>query len=328
MEDPEEWEFIVEGRYNLGATSLHLNMILAKSIQEAGYNIYNRTYKDEEQDEIKKIFYKNLRFYMEMIERIIVRTYDYIGEMPASVNPIMFTQGLAYGGNLKPDEKLKKILFASTSSYGYVGLEELQQLWNGKSIVDDGDFAYEVLKFMNDFKDESKERTGINTALYSTPAESLAGTQIQQFRKMFGIVKNVSDKEYFTNSFHMPVSAEITPIEKQDLEERFFKIPAGGRIQYVRIPNSNNPEGVRMLIERGIQKGYYQGVNLQKSYGECGHEFFENEYDEFNNACPICGCKDITTITRVCGYMGLQRIHGDTKLNNSKLAEVADRKSM
>lgn len=236
-----------------------------------------------------------------MIERIIVRTYNYIAEMPASVNPMMFTQGLAYGGNLKPNEKIGKILFASTSSYGYLGLEELQQLWNEKSLIDDGDFAYETLQFLSDFKDESKERTGINMALYSTPGESLAGTQLQQFRKKYGVIKNVSDKGYMTNSFHTSVAANITPIEKQDIEERFFKIPTGGRIQYVRIPNSSNPEAVRKLIERGISKGYYQGVNLQKSYGACGHEFFEEEYENFDGkSCPICGCSDVVTITRIC----------------------------
>lgn len=139
-----------------------------------------------------------------------------------------------------------------------------------------------------------------------TPAESLAGTQVEQFRKKYGIIPKVSDKPYLSNSFHAGVWEDLTPIEKQDIEERFFKKSAGGRIQYVRIPNSSNPEATRMLFERGIRKGFYQGVNLAKSYGQCGHEFFEQEYDDFDGTCPICGCKDITTINRVC------RLYSDT----------------
>lgn len=281
---------------------MHVNMIMAKSILECGYNLTSRSYSEEELFIIEKQFFKNLDFYMHMAEDIMIRTYDYIGEMPASTNPIMFTQGLAWHGTLHPDEKIRPCLKASTSSFGYVGLNELQMLFNGKSIVDDDSFAYKTLKFMDDFKNAAKERDNINYALYSTPAESLAGTQIEQFRKMYGVVPGISDREYLTNSFHMPVWAEITPIEKQDKEYRLFKIPAGGRIQYVRIPNSSNPEATRMLIERGIRMGFYQGVNLAKSYGSCGHQFFEQEYENFDGTCPICGCKDITTVNRVCGF--------------------------
>lgn len=310
------------------AYSLNLCMILAKSIQEAGFQLNSRSYSETELNTIKPIFYKNLTHYLDMIEKIMVRTYNYIGDMPASTNPMMFTQGLAWHGTLKPNEKIKPLLVASTTSYGYVGLNEMQELYNGKSLVEDGDFAYEVLKYLSDYKDASKERTHINMALYSTPAESLAGTQVQQFRKKYGIVKNVSDREYFTNSFHMPVWENLTPIEKQDKEFRFFKIPTGGRIQYVRIPNSNNPEGTRILIERGIKMGFYQGINLEKSYCDHGHQFFEKDYPDFDGHCPICGSADITTINRVCGYLGYQRISGTSRLNDSKLAEIRDRKSM
>jgi ribonucleoside-triphosphate reductase len=165
-EDPNEWEFIVEGRYNLGAISLNLCMIMAKAIEESGFSLTSRSYSSEELSTIRKKFFELLTYYMRMIEDILIRTYDYISEMPASANPVMFTQGLAWGGTLKPDEKIGKILMASTSSFGYVGLNELQELFNGKSLVEDGDFAYETLCFMNDYKDAAKERDNINFAVY------------------------------------------------------------------------------------------------------------------------------------------------------------------
>lgn len=172
-EDPNEWEFIVEGRYNLGAISLNLCMIMAKAIEECGFSLTSRSYSTEELSIIHSKFFEVLTHYMRMIEDILCRTYDYISEMPASANPVMFTQGLAWGGTLNPDEKIGKILMASTSSFGYVGLNELQELFNGKSIIEDGDFAYETLCFMNDYKDRAKERDNINFALYATPRRKL-----------------------------------------------------------------------------------------------------------------------------------------------------------
>ena len=139
-------------------------MIMAKAIEESGFSLTSRSYSEEELSMIRVKFFELLSHYMRMIEDILIRTYDYISEIPASANPVMFTQGLAWGGTLKPDEKIGKILMASTSSFGYVGLNELQELFNGKSIIEDGDFAYETLCFMNDYKDRAKERDNINFA--------------------------------------------------------------------------------------------------------------------------------------------------------------------
>lgn len=310
------------------AISMNINMILAKSIEECHLPLATESRAKEEQDLIEKRFFENLRYYLEMAERIHVRTYNYIGEMPASINPVPFTQGLFYGGNLKPTDKLKKVLSASTSSFGFVGLNEAQELFNQHSLVEDGDFAFRVMQFLNSFKEEAKLRDGINYAIYGTPAESLASTQVEQFKAKYGVIKKVSDREYFTNSFHMPVWAEITPLEKQNLEKRFFDMSAGGRIQYVRIPSGRNLEAVVALIERGISMGFYQGINLAKSYCDHGHQFFEEDYPDFDGRCPICGSRDITTINRVCGYLGYSRINGDSRMNEGKLAEIRDRKSM
>lgn len=161
-------------------------------------------------------------------------------------------------------------------------------------------------------------------AIYATPAESLCGTQLQQFVKKYGVIEGVSDKAYFTNSFHMWVGEDITPWEKQDAEFKFFHESSGGHIQYCRFVTGMNVEYIAATIERAMKLGYYFGVNIEKSYcGDCG-----TEVDDGVDICPCCGSKDITTINRVCGYLGYSRVDGTSKMNDAKLAEIKDRKSM
>ena len=293
------------GRFNIGAVSLHLPMILAKSRKE------------------NKDFYEVLDYYLEMIRGIHKRTYDYIGEMRASTNPIQFCEGGFYGGHLKPSDKVKPLLKPMTASFGITALNELQELWNGKSLVEDGQFALEVMQHINDKVNQFKEEDGWLYAIYGTPAESLCGLQIEQFRKMFGVIENVSDRPYVSNSFHCHVTEDITPIQKQDLEGRFWNLCNGGKIQYVRYPIDYNVDAIRTLVRRAMQLGFYEGVNLSLAYcDDCGHQ--ELEMDE----CPVCGSKNLTKIDRMNGYLSYSRVHGDTRLNAAKMAEIAERKSM
>lgn len=620
------------GRFNMGVVSLHLPMILAKARKE------------------NKDFYKVLDYYLEMIRGIHKRTYDYLGELKASVNPVCFCEGGFYGGHLKPSDKIKPLLKAMTASFGITALNELQRLYNGKSLVEDGEFALEVMKYINDYINRIKYEDNILYATYGTPAENLCfsgdttvqtysgykkikdittddlvysfnekehkielkpvifagktgenrqvvkvtfdngqeiictpnhqfavrkinvgengkvqgteyieyvpacllkegtriksnyitekngrpfcsiyhngkiqgiheinaeyklgkkpngyvihhldedkynnsfdnlvywteaehkkyhmkdtigkycytseqvvgennpfynkhhtevskqlnrechlgknnvqskaiveldlngniintfeskgmaeahyddvsnlsyalnakyttksnpheykgrlwyfqddienisfvnhtvrsveyldeaidvyditvadnhnffvggahgvlvhncGKQIEQFRKIYGVVENVSDKAYVSNSFHCHVSEDINPIEKQDLEGRFWDFFNGGKIQYVRYPIQYNTEAIDTLIKRAMKKGFYEGVNLSLAYcDDCGYEQLEMD------VCPKCGSKNITKIDRMNGYLAYSRIHGDTRLNDAKMAEIKDRKSM
>ena len=235
------------GRFNIGAVSLHLPMILAKARAES------------------RDFYEVLDEYLEMIRRLHIRTYDYLGEMRASTNPLGYCEGGFYGGHLKPGEKIK----------------------NG------------------------------------TPAESLCGLQVEQFRKKYGIIENVSDRPYVSNSFHCHVTEDLTPIEKQDLEGRFWELCNGGKIQYVRYPIDYNIEAIKSLIRRAMALGFYEGVNLSLAYcDDCGHQELEMD------VCPKCGSHNLTKIDRMNGYLSYSRVHGDTRLNAAKMAEIAERKSM
>ena len=296
---------IFEGRFNLGAISLHLPMILAKSRQE------------------NKDFYKVLDYYLELIRNLHKRTYAFLGEKKASTNPLGFTQGGFLGGTLNPDEKIKSILPAMTMSFGITALNELQRLYNGKSLVEDGQFALEVMQYINDYANRIKEEDHILYAIYGTPAESLCGLQVEQFRKKYGIVEHVSDKSYVSNSFHCHVSEDITPIQKQDLEERFWNLFNGGKIQYVRYPIDYNIEAIKTLIRRAMDKGFYEGVNLSLAYCEdCGYQQIEMD------VCPKCGSSLITKIDRMNGYLGYTRVHGKSRYGACKVAEIEDRVSM
>ncbi len=300
------------GRFNIGAISLHLPMILAKSRQEG------------------KDFYDVLDYYLEMIRRIHLRTYDYLGKMPASVNPLAFCEGGFYGGHLNYDDRIEPLLDAATASFGITALNELQELYNGKSLVEDGKFALSVLQYINDKVNEFKTEDGRLYAIYGTPAENLCGLQVKQFRKLYGTIAGVSDREYVSNSFHCHVSEDITPIQKQDLEGRFWELCNGGKIQYVKYPIGYNKNAVITLIRRAMKKGFYEGVNLSLSYcNDCGHE-------ELNmTTCPCCGSKNLTKIDRMNGYLAYSLVgsgHGgsgpSSRLNDAKMAEIADRKSM
>lgn len=296
---------VFTGRFNIGAVSLHLPMILAKSRSES------------------RDFYEVLDYYLEMIRGLHIRTYDYLGEMKASTNPLGYCEGGFYGGHLQPGEKIKKLLKPMTASFGITALNELQQLYNGKSIAEDGAFALEVLEYINHKVEQYKEEDGNLYAIYGTPAESLCGLQVEQFRKKYGIIENVSDRPYVSNSFHCHVTEDLTPIQKQDLEGRFWELCNGGKIQYVRYPISYNTEAIRSLIRRAMALGYYEGVNLSLAYcDDCGYQELEMD------VCPRCGSKNLTKIDRMNGYLSYSRVHGDTRLNDAKMAEISERKSM
>ena len=269
------------GRWNAGAITINVVMIYLKAQRE------------------NKDFFELLEHYLQMARSIHKRTYKYLARQKASVNPLAYTQGGFYQGFLNPDDYIEPLLKYVTFSFGYTALNELQEAHNGKSLYEDGDFAYQTLQYINDFASKYKEIDNIMYAIYGTPAESLATLQAKQLKKEFGILPNISDKEYVSNSFHCAVWEDITPIEKQDAEERFFHISNGGHIQYCRYPNGTNKDAIKAVVTRAMRKGFYEGVNIEKNYcGDCGHQFYD-DVDE----CPKCKSKNITQINRVCGLI-------------------------
>lgn len=296
---------VFEGRFNGGAITLNLPMIFMKAKEEG------------------KDFYEVYLYYLEMIRHLHIKTRDYLSKLKASKSPLAFMEGGLYKGHLKADDKIAPLLDYVTFSFGYTALNELQKLYNGKSIIEDGQFALDVMKYLNDYVNRIKKEDHILYAIYGTPAESLIPLQVEQFRKKYGVIEGVSDKDYFTNSFHCHVSENITPIEKQDYEERFWNLSNGGKITYTKYPIDYNIKAFKDIVRRGMAKGFYQGVNMDKCYCEhCG-------YEQLNmTKCPKCGSEDITEVNRVCGYLGYSKVKGRSFMNDGKLAEIKDRVSM
>lgn len=269
---------VFEGRVNLGAISLHAPMILAKARQE------NRD------------FYEVLDYYLELIRNLHKKTIAYFGEKKASTNPMMFMQGGCLNGNLNANDKIAPLLKPMTVSFGITALNELNRLYNGKSIYEDGEFPLEVMKYINKKINEFKEEDQILYAIYGTPSESLCGLQVEQFRKMYGIVENVSDRAYVSNSFHCHVTEDITPIEKQNAEARFWDLFNGGKIQYCKYPINYNKKAIIDLVERAMELGFYEGINLDLDYcDDCGNEGLDM------HICTKCGSDNITEIRRMNG---------------------------
>lgn len=296
---------VFKGRFNIGVVSLHLPMIYMKS-------------KEENRD-----FYEVLDYYLEMIRQIHLRTYEYLGQMKASTNPLAYCEGGFYKGNLKPNDKIEEVLKSATASFGYTALNELQQLYNSKSLVLDREFALNTLKHINDVVEKFKLLDNRLYAIYGTPAESLCGLQARQFKEKYGIIKNVSDRGYLSNSFHCHVREDITPILKQNIERNFWPYSNGGKIQYVKYPIDYNLKAIKTLVLRAMDYGFYEGVNLSLAYCEdCG-------YSELSmDKCPKCNSLNLTKIERMNGYLSYSRIHGDTRLNKAKMEEINERKSM
>lgn len=281
---------VYEGRFNIGAISLHLPMILAES-RKRGMDFYDLL------DDI-----------LEIVRGLHKKTYEYISHKKAACNPIAFCYGGFYGGNLRPQDEIAPVLRSCTASFGITALNELQQLYNGKSLYEDGKFALEVMQHINSKIAEFKKDDGILYAIYGTPAENLCGKQVKQFRAKYGIIKNVSDRAYVSNSFHCHVTEQITPIQKQDSESRFWELFNGGKIQYCRYPLGYNTEAIRTLVRRAMSMGFYEGVNLSLNFcDDCGYQ----EVD-MGLRCPKCGSIHITEIDRMNGYLGFTRQGSDT----------------
>lgn len=308
--DPETGKYVATGRCNIGAVSLNLPVIM---------EYCKKTYHKEWREYFWAELYKRLQ----VIRKFFKKRYDTLRHTKACTNPLAFTQGGLYKGNLKPDDEIGDLVNYMTASFGITALNEATLLWCGKTLKETQSFAKDVLEYINQVIGNFKKVDGYLYALYGTPAESLCQTQAQQYAAYCGD-EGSPFGEYFTNSFHLHVSEDITPFEKQDYEHDMFHMINGGHIQYVRIDNPENIEAIKAVVERGMNYGFYQGVNFDSAYcNHCGGHSYN-----VMSTCPYCGSHNLTVISRVCGYLGYSNVNGKTRMNDGKMAEIRDRKSM
>ncbi len=289
----EEGNYKFEGRFNQGVVSINLPQcgILAKG--------------DE------KKFWQILEDRLALCYEALMCRHNALMGVTSDVSPVHWQYGAI--ARLQPGEKIDKYLLDgySTISLGYIGLYEVTKLVKGVSHTDPAgsEFALKVMKSLRDHCEKWKKETGLGFGLYGTPAESLCYRFARIDKEKFGDIKDVTDKGYYTNSYHVDVRENIDAFSKFTFESRFQQISSGGAISYVEIPNMRHNltalEDVVKYIYYNIQ---YAEFNTKSDYCHvCGFdgEIIINDDNEWE--CPVCHNKDqrkMNVTRRTCGYLG------------------------
>lgn len=299
---PETGEMVITGRSNIGAVSLNLPKIAIES-------------KGDE-----NTFFNLIDKYSQMIWDIHDFSFEKIAKSKGSSNPLMFCEGGAWM-SVGYDEEIRPIIKASTASLGFVGLNEASEYLFGKPISQTQEFGLKVVGYLkNRWVDEEQGRHEFIPALYSTPAENLVYRFQMMNRDQYGVIKNVTDRDYTTNSFHVHVAEEISPVEKLHKESPYHELATGGRITFAEYPYGVTINTLKHCTDYAMELGLYNGVNIvSSSCSLCLHQ------GDFLEECPKCFNKDITTVTRACGYLSFSKIKGDTRYNLGKQAEIRER---
>lgn len=289
----ENGEYKFEGRFNQGVVSINLPQIgiLAKG--------------DEEK------FWKMLDERLELCFEALMCRHNALKGIRSDVSPVHWQNGAI--ARLKSGETIDRFLYGgySSISLGYIGLYELTLLMKGVSQTDPvgEEFAVRVMKYLRETCDRWKKETNIGFALYGTPAESLCYRFARIDKERFGTIPNVTDKGYYTNSYHVDVREEIDAFAKFDFESQFQAISSGGAISYVEIPNMNhNLTALAEVVQYIYDHIQYAEFNTKSDYCQvCGYDGEITINDNYEWECPNCGNKDQTKMNvtrRTCGYLG------------------------
>ena len=299
-------EYKFEGRFNMGVVSLNLPQIaiIADGDMEAFWEILDQR--------------------LALAKEALMVRYELLKDATSDISPIHWQHGgLARLGKHEPILPLLQDGYA-TITLGYIGMYEMTKLMTGKSHTEEKEFALEVMRRMKQATLDWKEETGLGFALYGTPAESLCHRFAKIDLARFGSIKDITDKGYYTNSYHVDVREEINAFDKLSFEADFQKISTGGCISYVEIPNmSKNIEALEDMIEFIYENIQYAEFNTKSDYCQvCGfsQEIIINDEGEWE--CPQCHNKDqskMNVTRRTCGYLG------DNFWNEGKTKEIKSR---
>lgn len=289
----ENGNYKFEGRFNQGVVSINLPQI--------------GIIADGDEEKFWKLFDERL----ELCFKALMCRHNALKGVKSDVSPIHWQYGAI--ARLDKGETIDKLLEGgySSISLGYIGLYEVTKLMKGVSHTDPvgEEFALRVMQHMRDKTDEWKKKTGIGFALYGTPAESLCYRFAKIDKERFGTIKDVTDKGYYTNSYHVDVREEIDAFSKFKFESQFQPISSGGCISYVEIPNlTNNLEAVEEVVKFIYDNIQYAEFNTKSDYCHvCGYdgEIIINDDNEWE--CPQCHNKDhrkMNVTRRTCGYLG------------------------
>ncbi len=282
------------GRFNQGVVTINLIDVALSS--------------KKDMDEFWKIIEERL----ELCHRALQIRHERLSKVTSDVAPILWQHGAM--ARLPKGASLEPLLHNgySTISLGYAGLYECVKYMTGKSHTDNGeakDFAIKVMEKLNNKCKEWKQAENIDYSVYGTPIESTTYKFAKCLKERFGVIKGITDKNYITNSYHVPVTEEIDAFSKLKLESEFQKLSPGGAISYVETPNlQNNLEVVIQLIKFIYDNIMYAELNTKSDYcQECGYTGEILIDDDFEWYCPNCGNRNHDTLNvarRTCGYIG------------------------
>lgn len=253
---------------------------------------------------------RDVEKFMKLLEEVIEETkdglierYNYICSQPVDGARFMYENHTMAG--YVPEEGIQSALRHGTLAIGQIGLAETLQLLIGCDHTEARgmELAKRIEQLFKDKCNEYKEKYKLNFGVYMTPAESLCYTSMKKFQEEYGVIENVSDKEFFTNSIHVPVWKEISPMEKIDIESQLTGYSSAGCITYVELEGAvfNNLEALEQIVNYAMEKDIpYFAINIPiDSCDDCG---YSGEIGE-GNACPECGSMNISFLRRITGYI-------------------------
>lgn len=269
-------------------------------------------------------FFEILQNRLTLAKEALLHRYGILKKLKVKDLPFVAGQGLMRGSeDLMPDDSIEPILKQGTWAIGFIGLAEtlyaLIGSHNGET-DEARNLGLKIIKFIREYTDKLVEETQLNWSCYATPAEGLSGKFIKKDKKIYGIIKGVTDKEYYTNSFHIPVNYNISIKDKIDIEAPYHKLCNAGHISYIELDDSPSPEVIMEIINYAYKRTNisYIGINFHIRYcKECGTSIENNL-----NSCPKCNSKNIQGISRVTGYLSL-----DERFGPGKYEERLDRRS-
>ena len=248
---------------------------------------------------------------------MLIERFDWICSQPMESARFMYENHTMAGYN--PEEGIRSALKHGTLAIGQLGMAETLQILIGKDhTTSEGmELAKRIEQLFKDKCAEFKEKYKLNFGVYYTPAENLCYTAMKKFKEKYGIIPNVSDKDYFTNSIHVPVWEKISPFDKIDIESQLTGYSSAGCITYVELDSTvkNNIDALEVLVNYAMDKDIpYFAINVPNDTClECGY------CDEFNDTCPECGSHNIQQLRRVTGYL---TGNYKTSFNDGKIQET------
>ena len=269
---------------------------------------YNRIQAGLEEEPVGAEGFDEADYFLMLLDKkiheakdMLIERFDWICSQSPDAAKFMYENNVMFG--YKPEEGIRSALKHGTLAIGNIGLAETLQILIGEDHTTEKgmELAKRIEQLFKDRCAEFKEEYKLNFGVYYTPAENLCYTAMKKFKDKYGEIPNVSDKDFFTNSIHVPVWKEMSPFEKIDIESQLTGYSSAGCITYVELEGGikNNLEALETIVNYAMDKDIpYFAINVPNdTCMSCGYT------DEINETCPMCGGENIQRLRRVTGYL-------------------------